>query len=38
MITADALSPGMQQRIQRSTSGTRLPGWYKIGESPVPLW
>jgi hypothetical protein len=38
MITDDALSPGMQKRINRSMSGERLPGWYRIGESPVPLW
>lgn len=38
MITNKALSDGMLKRIQRSVSGTPLPGWYKIGESPVPLW
>ena len=38
MIQANALSPGMQQRIQRSVSGERLPGWYKVGESPVSIW
>ena len=38
MITADALTPGMHKRIERSTSGKRLPGWYKIGESPASLW
>ncbi|WP_036497324.1 MULTISPECIES: hypothetical protein [Nocardia] len=37
MITANALSEGMQKRIERSGAGP-LPGWYKIGESPVPLW
>ena len=38
MIKADALSDGMKRRIERATSGEPLPGWYKIGESPVPLW
>ncbi|MFR9752520.1 nuclear transport factor 2 family protein [Nocardia sp. 004] len=38
MITNNALSPGMQQRIERSASGTPLPGWYRIGESPASLW
>ncbi|WP_067814552.1 nuclear transport factor 2 family protein [Nocardia inohanensis] len=38
MITADALSPGMNKRIQRATSGEKLPGWYPIGTAPVVLW
>ncbi|MGV9611555.1 Cif family virulence factor [Nocardia xishanensis] len=38
MITNNALTPGMQQRIARSTSGTPLPGWYRVGEAPVALW
>jgi hypothetical protein len=38
MITNKALTPGMQKRIERSVSGEPLPGWYRIGESPVPLW
>ncbi|WP_216902636.1 nuclear transport factor 2 family protein [Nocardia alni] len=37
MITNNALSDGMNKRIQRAASGP-LPGWYKIGEAPVPLW
>ncbi len=37
MITNNALSDGMNKRIERSGSGP-LPGWYKIGEAPVPLW
>lgn len=36
MITANALSDGMMKRIERS--GKQLPGWYKIGEAPVPIW
>ncbi|MEV0062114.1 nuclear transport factor 2 family protein [Nocardia sp. NPDC050718] len=38
MMSADALSPGMNKRITRAVSGDPLPGWYKIGEAPVPLW
>lgn len=37
MITNNALSGGMRERIERVGSGP-LPGWYKIGEAPVPLW
>lgn len=36
MITDNALSEGMQKRI--SSSGAAQRGWYKIGQSPVPLW
>ncbi|QCQ90263.1 nuclear transport factor 2 family protein [Rhodococcus sp. SGAir0479] len=38
MIQAGALSKGMQARIQRSVSGEKLPGWYPVGQAPVPLW
>ncbi|CCW11570.1 nuclear transport factor 2 family protein [Rhodococcus aetherivorans] len=38
MITGNALSDGMNKRIQRSTSTKRLPGWYPAGQAPVPLW
>ncbi|MBF6424410.1 nuclear transport factor 2 family protein [Nocardia cyriacigeorgica] len=38
MIQNNALTEGMQKRIQRSVSGEPLPGWYRIGESPVPMW
>ena len=38
MMSAKALSEGMNKRIARSMSGEPLPGWYKVGESPVPLW
>lgn len=38
MMTANALSDGMNKRIQRAVSGEKLPGWYAIGEAPVPLW
>lgn len=32
------LSAGMQQRIERSLAGEKLPGYYPIGEAPVPIW
>ncbi|MCK0089390.1 nuclear transport factor 2 family protein [Rhodococcus sp. HNM0563] len=38
MITDGALSDGMNKRIERSTSGKRLPGWYPAGQAPVSLW
>ncbi len=38
MITDNKLSDGMNKRIERSTAETPLPGWYRIGQSPVPLW
>lgn len=37
MITANALTPGMMARIERSGKGP-LPGWYKVGQAPVALW
>ncbi|MDM7487997.1 nuclear transport factor 2 family protein [Rhodococcus sp. CSLK01-03] len=38
MITAGTLSDGINERIERSTSTKRLPGWYPVGQAPVPLW
>jgi hypothetical protein len=38
MIQADALSDGMKMRIERATSGKRQPGYYRRGQSPVPIW
>ncbi|HXS61458.1 MAG TPA: nuclear transport factor 2 family protein [Streptosporangiaceae bacterium] len=38
MIKADALSDGMRKRMERSTSGERLPGHFPLGGGPVPLW
>ncbi|MFI6870724.1 nuclear transport factor 2 family protein [Nocardia sp. NPDC050406] len=38
MMTDNALSPGMQKRIERSVSGEPLPGWYPVGKGPVPQW
>ncbi|MFE3983536.1 nuclear transport factor 2 family protein [Nocardia tengchongensis] len=38
MISNNALSSGMRERMERSMSGAALPGWYPIGKGPVPLW
>ncbi|MGZ4522994.1 MAG: nuclear transport factor 2 family protein [Mycobacteriaceae bacterium] len=38
MITDNALSDGMNARIERSVAKDPLPGWYPVGKSPVPLW
>ena len=32
------LSAGMQERIQRSLAGEKLPGYYPLGQTPVPIW
>ena len=32
------LSKGMQERIQRSMAGEKLPGYYPLGQTPVPIW
>jgi hypothetical protein len=32
------LSKGMQERIDRSLAGEKLPGYYPLGEAPVPIW
>ena len=32
------LSKGMQERIERSLAGEELPGYYPIGQAPVPIW
>ena len=32
------LSAGMQQRIQRSLAGEKLPGYYPLGQAPVSIW
>lgn len=31
------MSDGMLARVERSAPGN-LPGWYRIGQTPVPLW
>ncbi|HZQ86005.1 MAG TPA: nuclear transport factor 2 family protein [Acidimicrobiales bacterium] len=38
MIKADTLSPGMTKRMERATSGQKLPGHYRLGQAPVGLW
>ncbi|MFN3005254.1 nuclear transport factor 2 family protein [Mycolicibacterium wolinskyi] len=32
------LSEGMQKRIERALAGEKLPGYYPLGEAPVPIW
>ena len=32
------LSAGMQARIERSLAGEKLPGYYPLGQAPVPIW
>ena len=32
------LSEGMQKRIERGLAGEKLPGYYPLGEAPVPIW
>ncbi|MFZ0832092.1 MAG: nuclear transport factor 2 family protein [Mycobacterium sp.] len=38
LIESGDLSTGMQKRIERSPAGEKLPGYYPIGEAPVPIW
>jgi hypothetical protein len=38
MMRAGALSEGMRRRFERAASGRRLPGHYRRGEAPAPLW
>ncbi|QNJ92738.1 nuclear transport factor 2 family protein [Mycolicibacterium fluoranthenivorans] len=38
LITSGDLTPTMQKRIERSLAGEKLPGYYPLGEAPVPLW
>lgn len=38
LIESDDLSPGMKRRIERSLTGEKLPGYYPLGEIPVPIW
>jgi hypothetical protein len=38
MMGNDALSPGMQRRVERSISSEPLPGHFPIGKAPVDLW
>ena len=38
LMTTGKLSEGMQERIQRSLAGEKLPGYYPLGQTPVPIW
>jgi hypothetical protein len=38
LISSGDLSEGMQNRIQRSVAGEKLPGYYPLGKAPVPIW
>jgi hypothetical protein len=38
LMKAGKLSEGMQKRIERSLAGEKLPGYYPLGKSPVPIW
>jgi hypothetical protein len=38
LMNAGKLSDGMQKRIERSLAGEKLPGYYPLGNAPVPIW
>lgn len=38
LIESGDLSEGMQKRIERALAGEKLPGYYPLGQAPVPLW
>jgi len=38
LIGSGDLSEGMQKRIQRATAGEKVPGYYPLGQAPVPIW
>lgn len=38
LIESGDLTPTMQKRIERSLSGEKLPGYYPLGQAPVPIW
>ena len=38
LMTEGKLSKGMQERIERGMAGEKLPGYYPLGEAPVPIW
>jgi hypothetical protein len=38
LMTNGKLSKGMQERIERSLAGEKLPGYYPLGQAPVPIW
>lgn len=38
LIESGDLSDGMQKRIERSVAGEKLPGYYPLGQAPLPIW
>ncbi|MGV0626535.1 nuclear transport factor 2 family protein [Mycolicibacter minnesotensis] len=38
LMKTGKLSKGMQQRIERSISGEKIPGYYPLGTAPASLW
>ena len=38
LIESGDLTPTMQKRIERSVAGEKLPGYYPLGQSPVPIF
>jgi hypothetical protein len=38
LIGSGDLSEGMQKRIERAVAGEKVPGYYPLGEAPVPIW
>jgi hypothetical protein len=38
LMQAGKLSQGMQERIKRGLAGEKLPGYYPLGQAPVPIW
>lgn len=38
LIKGGKLSQGMQKRIERGMSGEKVPGYYPLGKTPIPLW
>ncbi len=38
LISSGDLTPTMQNRIERSLAGEKLPGYYPRGEAPVKIW
>lgn len=38
LIESGDLTPAMQKRIERSLAGEQLPGYFPLGQAPVPIW
>lgn len=38
LIESGDLTPTMQKRIERSLAGEQLPGYFPLGQAPVPIW